>query len=452
MVFTNFLTDFKLPNDWLYRGEGNAHLVLALPKTKQILRIRKTRPTLRFYLAWLFNWISDLIYWYFGSGYRNEKTDIKFYMKIMRPLFGVSYVSEAQQVVLAQDQIRRLEKKLDKFRPEFRKDKILDYSRATLFDDFTCFTDDFLPFQLSNDSFSFEFKPKQDWEPVVTRLSDCTFCMHQYYKLETKKVRQHSKYCPRDLFCGLKPTVSKALKNLIDTPQNNFRVFKNGELIYDDKQNVEFTKVLNDLFDTTDKNLKGSFFDLMHSCLTKNLVGPKTPTRCDKKWLCEWNRQLNASTQNYHLEKDSVLERILSVQMLNMDGTSYYNKLLKNKEVKDWRYVKKGLKEINKYPETCLKCVMMLLAEKDKDFLFMPYLMAAVANDCSFMITVKKVLEPVDDDMGIRNIVHTELGSFVVRIGIFDLYPKPVSTIVKHENRNKKILQAYRRHNPNKID
>ncbi|CAH0556662.1 unnamed protein product [Brassicogethes aeneus] len=443
MVFQNFSTD-----DWIYRGEGNCHVVLALPSTKQILRIRKTKLTLGLYIVRLLTWLSDLIYWYFGTGFREEKVDVKFYLKVMRPLFGQTYVSDAKQVILSTSQINYLEKNLDKHRPEHRKHKILDYGRATLFDDFTCINNDYLPFNISKDTFSFEFKPKQDWEPLLNlnKHPRHTFCMNQYYKLEKKLISNRSNYCPHDLFSGTEENVSKAIKSLIETPQNNFRVFKNGEEIYGDSKKTDFLLILSDLFgESLNKKDLSVFYDLMHECLTKNIVSRKEQNECNKKWLCEWNRQINMST-NYKLEKDSVLEKILSVQMLNTEGASYYNKLMKNKQIKDLKYVNKVLKEVNKHPGTCMKCIMMILGNKDKDLLIVQYLMAAVANDCSFMVTLKRIKDKVED-MEIGNIVHSKYGSFLVRIGIFDLYPKPVFTITKHEKRNKDILDAFTRNN-----
>lgn len=46
------------------------------------------------------------------------------------------------------------------------------------------------------------------------------------------QISQISEYDPLDLFSGSKPRVLKSIKNLFLTPQNNFRVFINGSLIF----------------------------------------------------------------------------------------------------------------------------------------------------------------------------------------------------------------------------
>lgn len=49
------------------------------------------------------------------------------------------------------------------------------------------------------------------------------------------------------------------------------------------------------------------------------------------------------------------------------------------------------------------------------------------------------------DDLEVKNIIRSKYGYFLINIGVFDLYPKPLSTIRKHCKRNEKVLQAYTR-------
>lgn len=46
------------------------------------------------------------------------------------------------------------------------------------------------------------------------------------------QVSEYSEYDPLDLFSGSKDRIHKAIKDLFATPQNNFRVFLNGSLIF----------------------------------------------------------------------------------------------------------------------------------------------------------------------------------------------------------------------------
>ncbi|CAH2012358.1 unnamed protein product [Acanthoscelides obtectus] len=180
------LSDFQITEEWIYRGEGNCNVVLSLPKSRKILRIRKIdRP--RTLIGWLIVWINDFLYWYCGKGIKEELRDLKFYSTVMRPLVGRRYTSEADQVFLSRKQIKIFEDSLGKYRPEFRKQKILQYSRASLFDDFAFIPKDeyeYLPFEMSQNTYAIEIKPKQGWRPLSEKhFPACLFCMHQYLKV-----------------------------------------------------------------------------------------------------------------------------------------------------------------------------------------------------------------------------------------------------------------------------
>lgn len=56
--------------------------------------------------------------------------------------------------------------------------------------------------------------------------------MHQALKLNQEKISEISGYDPLDLFSGSSDRVRKAINNLFRTPQNNFRVFLDGSLIF----------------------------------------------------------------------------------------------------------------------------------------------------------------------------------------------------------------------------
>lgn len=47
-----------------------------------------------------------------------------------------------------------------------------------------------------------------------------------------------------------------ALRSLIETPQNNFRIFKNGNLVFGDDRTKDFQKVIADFFLSEDIDYK----------------------------------------------------------------------------------------------------------------------------------------------------------------------------------------------------
>lgn len=47
-------------------------------------------------------------------------------------------------------------------------------------------------------------------------------------------ISKMSTYCPLDLFSGKRERMKRAVKGLLDTPQNNLKIFKNGQIVYND--------------------------------------------------------------------------------------------------------------------------------------------------------------------------------------------------------------------------
>ncbi|CAG9862019.1 unnamed protein product [Phyllotreta striolata] len=443
---------FEIPPNWIYRGEGNCNVVLSLPQLGKILRIRKTgRP--KSFIGWLVKWLSDILDWLYGKGITEELRDLQFYSTVMRPLVGRKYTSEACQVILNKTEVNTLENQLHKYRSDFRKHKILQYGRASLFDDFAFIPENdynYLPFILSDDTFAIELKPKQGWRPLSEKhFPVCIYCMHQYLKLEKKKIKVLSKYCPEDLFSGNEGRMLRAIKSLIEVPQNNLRIFKNGNLIYGDHLKTNFSNIVENIFDNGEnlEQLIEEFCHLIRKSLTTNFMNVDSTEHCEEKTFCEWNKIIQESSASNALPKNSVLEKILSIQMLDTEGSDYYCKLLQKAQLEDWNYVDMLLDKVTN-EHICMKCTIMNLgnnsrSEQEIDLAFIPYLISAIAKDCSLMITLKRIQEDISDNLEIKNIISTNYGHFLVNIGVFDLYPKRLTSIRKHCQRNKEVYKAY---------
>lgn len=99
-----------------------------------------------------------------------------------------------------------------------------------------------------------------------------------------------------------------------------------------------------------------------------------------------------------NLPKGSVLERILAVQMLDQDGThSTYKKLTKSDIWDDFSYVDKLLDVIGSSEGFCSQCMIVEVSKRlENELLFLPYLVSAIAKDCSLMITFRRVHETED--------------------------------------------------------
>ncbi|XP_066246838.1 uncharacterized protein Ipk1 isoform X2 [Euwallacea similis] len=387
--------NFTVPTKWYYRGEGNCNLVISLPKSKQILRIRKTeRP--KSILGWILVLINDFFQWYYGIEFSDEIRDLDFYSKIMRPLMGHKYTSESKLIVLSRKQMQSFRDGLAKKRPDFRMSKTLQYGRAALFADFAFLPTQFDNLQLSGNTYAVEIKPKQGWRPYKEQIHPhCFFCMNQYLKLEKKQIKSQTQYCPEELFSGL-----------ID-----------------------------------------EFCDFLRRCLITDLGNESEIFNSQCKSICNLTVVNEQITLENTLPKGSVLNRILSVQMLDREGThSTYKKLTKSDVWEDFSYVDKVLEYIGNKEHICSKCTIMDVSRRlENELLFLPYLVSAIAKDCSLMITFRKIREkPSDIDFN-KATFETKYGMFVVNIGVFDLYPKPLSTIQKHYSRNRDIFRALKK-------
>ncbi|XP_066246837.1 inositol-pentakisphosphate 2-kinase isoform X1 [Euwallacea similis] len=439
--------NFTVPTKWYYRGEGNCNLVISLPKSKQILRIRKTeRP--KSILGWILVLINDFFQWYYGIEFSDEIRDLDFYSKIMRPLMGHKYTSESKLIVLSRKQMQSFRDGLAKKRPDFRMSKTLQYGRAALFADFAFLPTQFDNLQLSGNTYAVEIKPKQGWRPYKEQIHPhCFFCMNQYLKLEKKQIKSQTQYCPEELFSGDSNRMKSAINSLLQVPQNNFKIFKNGLICYDEKnKNIE---ILREIFESTDHKeiLIDEFCDFLRRCLITDLGNESEIFNSQCKSICNLTVVNEQITLENTLPKGSVLNRILSVQMLDREGThSTYKKLTKSDVWEDFSYVDKVLEYIGNKEHICSKCTIMDVSRRlENELLFLPYLVSAIAKDCSLMITFRKIREkPSDIDFN-KATFETKYGMFVVNIGVFDLYPKPLSTIQKHYSRNRDIFRALKK-------
>ncbi|KAJ0548763.1 putative inositol-pentakisphosphate 2-kinase [Helianthus annuus] len=87
---------------------------------------------------------------------------------------------------------------------------------------------------------SVEIKPKCGFLPTSGFIREenaakrriSRFRLHQILKFHQRKISQISEYDPLDMFSGSKGRVAKSVKDLFLTPQNNFRVFLDGRLVF----------------------------------------------------------------------------------------------------------------------------------------------------------------------------------------------------------------------------
>ncbi|XP_022636729.1 inositol-pentakisphosphate 2-kinase isoform X2 [Vigna radiata var. radiata] len=242
----------KDAGEWVYRGEGAANLVLAYTGSfstfiGKVMRIRKAprsgaeAMTMRSPSALtaqerlLWKDVHELI-----SSPDNDIASQQFVHHVMKPLLGSKFVDAGMLVGVTREFLESIEKNVIYQRPAWRVDNALvDMHRDSvlLMSDHSLFTHGNLG---SSPSISVEIKPKWGFLPLSRYISEETavkrtitrFQMHQVLKLQQGEISLLSEYNPLDLFSGSKERTFKAINDLFTSPQNNFRVFMNGSLIF----------------------------------------------------------------------------------------------------------------------------------------------------------------------------------------------------------------------------
>uniref|UniRef100_A0A8B9JEB4 Inositol-pentakisphosphate 2-kinase n=1 Tax=Astyanax mexicanus TaxID=7994 RepID=A0A8B9JEB4_ASTMX len=390
----------------------------------------------------------------------------------------VSHVQVREVVKLPLDFVRQLSLKVQQERPELRCDKVMDtFSGCGLcLPNLThlspCHFGDHRP------PLCVEIKPKCGFLPFSRHVTKeckrkvCRFCMHQHFKLANGKWNRLSRYCPLDLFSGSKQRMFVAIKHLLEEPQNNLKIFKGGELIYSCKDDAKQQPDLNELVQhlwpyfhhsnglynghQSSKAVFNEFIQVICGALlgsgdSSRSGEPRKVQLAESRSVCEaspLHRELLRS--NHGLPKDSVLAKILQVQMLdNLDIEGVYP-LYKRVE----QYLEEFPKERNRlqvdgpYDEGFLEKVKTCPSEDDGSIEYavgkvLQYRVAMTAKDCSIMITFAPCGE--DEKLQANLEIQPPKPRFTYSVSILDLDPKPYDSIPHQYKLDSKIVNYYLR-------
>lgn len=280
-----------------YRGEGNSSIVIALKQRAQVIKLSK-----RHVKSCDSKHLSELL--------KSSLENVIYIENIFKPLAEPYLSANFKLIYLKPDFITRLNDAVEPHRPLQRLEKslICQDQYAMLMNDL-CLLPKFITQQLiSNEghredffcgpTFSVEVKPKQGFLPIQPTTSinqscrekatcfvenykncssfiinggnnnddiqykhhgqldewhpgnSCLYGSNQYLKLLRGQVRRISGYCPLDLFSGCPKRMKNAIRQLIFNPQNNFRIFKDLTLVYDEenKSHKSFANAIDGLF------------------------------------------------------------------------------------------------------------------------------------------------------------------------------------------------------------
>ncbi|XP_067631383.1 inositol-pentakisphosphate 2-kinase isoform X3 [Eurosta solidaginis] len=162
--------------------------------------------------------------------------DFVAYIEVIRKLLGNEYVFEPAIVRLHKDEdIRWINERIQKDRPAHRRDK----------------------------EFCGEFGLLL---PDATRLPIAFDILLSNLQLQAGKINRRSSYCPLAMFSGIPSEMLAAIGALLQCPQNNLRIFRNGILVYDGEI-YAYEELIENLFPGDQIEL---LKDLVVACLLKD--------------------------------------------------------------------------------------------------------------------------------------------------------------------------------------
>ncbi|KAJ9674772.1 hypothetical protein PVL29_023980 [Vitis rotundifolia] len=346
-----------------------------------------------------------------------------FVQNVMAPLLGSQHIDAGIRVLVPREFLESVEKNVLCQRPAWRIEAAkvnTNCDHALLLSDHSVFPHSIVK---GEPCISVEIKPKCGFLPFsrfiaegnAIKKSVTRFRMHQILKLHQQEIAQISEYEPLDLFSGSKEKIHKAVKALFTTPQNNFRVFLNGSLIYGG---------LGGGTDSTSFMVGEAFEDVL-KCVIQAEVGMRM----------ESFLHLVSET----VSKSGVLDRLLEVQKLDIfdiEGAihAYYDIVSEpctvcrdlGEDIASHRYT-----SLHSIPsDESLKIVR-------------DYLIAATAKDCSLMIS----FAPRKDGDSASPYSNVYLAStdqsFDYKAYFIDLDMKPLKKMQYYYELDQKIVSCY---------
>ncbi|XP_076639205.1 inositol phosphate kinase 1 isoform X2 [Colletes latitarsis] len=326
--------------DCVYRGEGNANVVIALSQEHKVIRFRKSLP-------------DDVPP---DGGKQRAERELEFVKSVASCFLG-PYAQIPKILRYDVKDIARLSEAIQPLRPDKRRHTDVTETYATQYPDYAflrtkCDPDLFR----SKKTFCVEIKPKQGYSrDADNKFQKCPYCLAQYYKLQKKVIAARSTYCPFDLFSGVEERMKSALKGLLISPQNNLKIFKDGVVVYDQESSLnDLVCVLAEWFHNsvacTNKEYIDKFCDLisaavLHSFAKEEFVASSAYEKCARsaqqdfepisyvhpdivtkaKKLMHFSKKA-CNLKGGTLPKNCVLERILHMQKLPFISSEYvYN-------------------------------------------------------------------------------------------------------------------------------
>ncbi|XP_033830550.1 inositol-pentakisphosphate 2-kinase isoform X2 [Periophthalmus magnuspinnatus] len=449
-------------NDWRYHGEGNKSLVVSHIQIPRVLRLLKYPAA-----------DSENPPQTAEQAYRQIQNIVDFTSNVMSCFIGEQFIHSGEVVKLPLEFVRQLSIKVQHQRPVWRCNKVMDiYSGCAL-----CLPNLTTPLYHQptlTPPICIEIKPKCGFLPSSKHVSKeiktrvCRFCMHQHYKVSNGIWKKRSLYCPLDLFSGSRQRMTFAIRHLIEEPQNNFKIFKGGQLIYSsrdrDREDLDdssdcLSSLMNQLrpyFTFGPQRINGhlgnkSLLNEFIQVLVKALLSGGGASTVDPshrhsegRSFCEASA-FNRERVRHHsqgLPSDCVLSRVLHTQRLDSLDIEGLFPLYKRVEQHLHHFPKERsrLQVEGPYDEMFLEKLQKCPSEDDGSVEYATtkvhqYRAAMTAKDCSIMITLMPTAEENDDQQR----------TFSFSVAVLDLDPKPFESVPRQLRLDQKVVNGYLR-------
>lgn len=398
-----------LGKTWEYINEGNIHIVIGIRDTEYVIRLLKEDGN--------------------AINLENIQQAICFVNLIMIPLlFGDNVYSE-ELITLPDEDLKKLSLDLVHLRPMYRQIKSIISNYAIKAPNLTMLCP-------SYDNFCIEIKPKEGFiSENFAKYSKCYYCLKQLLKFKEKQIINISNYCPLDLFSGDRLKMKQALLHLLQNPQNNIKLFRNGQVVYNEKSNLNDLE--NFVLHTQIFKSVNTFLNFIINILLNNK--DHIENNVEESQQISLQQKPTKCSESTTLNPESFLYKLLTLQKLSQTSN-----LTCIEEKSDFDYVSLLLKQLN---ENCLNLTNM--ADQIK-FLEMVNpihlaLISAVAKDCSIMISFSSKAE--------KSFPYIKIGenNIFYRISVTDLEPKSIQTLTKRKKTEQKLISLYEIYQTNSI-
>ena len=384
----------------VYRGEGNANLVVAVPGTATVLRLPKSK---------------------YQEKSQAEKLEAmaRYVNQVLRPVLW-DFVSPVSIVDLDWAQLETIRTAVALSRPSKRLAKNVFSPCALLMEDH-CFLDQ----AGSGPVLAVEIKPKQGFiHPQRQGEKFCNFCLKQIFKSKNgEDGAVKSKYCPLDLFSGDQSRMETAIQNLMSTPKNNLRIFKDGITLHDENS-AENSDCDNFISSTLGHK---SFLPKVMSKLLRS------EPHCDRiEMKISANESLRKDSEcsgnlSFPLPENSILNQVLTLQKCRLTDEEAEKVL---NQLKVTGVDTDSLQHFISGGDTPFPDLTEDLMTRVQDL--KRYCMAVTARDLSIIVAIS----PEDTDASSGNTLLINQKQFRYKLSIIDLDPKNLQRISKYiENR-----------------